>query len=203
MRTLLIVPAIGLIAALFASPPAASQDASAWADLFDRDLTDWARPAGGRSPWRLTADRTLECDPATDGIGPKADFADGTLRFEYRFRPTDAKTVPRASVTVRRTDGNTGCRIDLGAGCGTIRASFLASSDRVKEVEVPPAGKYDRAVGEWNLAKIRLEGKSVQVSINGRPAVGFDRCDSDRGMVVFETEGAAFELRRVEWKADR
>ena len=52
MRTPSLVPAIGLVAALIAAPPAASQDQAEWVDLLGHDLKDWtgwgpARARGG------------------------------------------------------------------------------------------------------------------------------------------------------------
>src|SRR3954467_11710989 len=105
MRTLLLVPAFGLAAALLADPPASSQDPSAATDLFARDLHDWTRLGDGPNPWRLTADRTLVCAAAADALTPDREFADGTLRFEYRFRPVDGKTSYKASLSVRREGG--------------------------------------------------------------------------------------------------
>src|SRR5215204_4261223 len=103
MRLLLLVPAIGLVAALLGSPPAASQEAGRGVDLLRNDLKDWTRTGTGQTPWRLTADRTLVCAAGHDGIVSDAEFGDGTLKFEYRFRPTGEPTGYRAAFTARRT----------------------------------------------------------------------------------------------------
>ena len=202
MRTLLVVPAIGLVAALLADPPAASQDPSAATDLLARDLRDWSRLADGPTPWRLTADRTLACAAATDALAPDREFGDGTLRFEYRFVPVEGQTSYKASVSVRRLLGGTGCRVALGDGCGTVTGSSQGGSDRPMEVESRPAGELGREPGGWNLMKVQLKGRSVRVYANGRPGGTFDRCDTTRGIVVFEPDGSAIEFRRITWRDD-
>src|SRR5262245_24642079 len=113
MRTLLLVPAIGLVAALLADPPAASQDPTTSTDLLARDLRDWTRLGAGPNPWRVTTDRTLVCAAATDAYTPEREFGDGTFRFEYRFRPVEGKSSYKASLSVRRRLEGTGCRIAL------------------------------------------------------------------------------------------
>ena len=203
MRNLFVVSAVGLTAALLSSPPAVSQDTSGWTDLLGRDLKDWTRMGDGKNPWRLTADRTLICGPATDGYAPDQDFGDGTLKFEYRFRPTGEKTGYKANLTVRRTEGGTGCKIALGDTCGTMTGTYQGSSDRQLEVESKPAAPPGRAPGEWNLVKVQLKGKSVSATINGRPAGSFDKCDTTRGIVVFEPDGSEIEFRHIHWKAEK
>ena len=203
MRSLVFAPAVGLVATVLAGPPAASQDTTPWADLLERDLKDWTRLGTGKSNWHLTADRTLACAAATDAYAPDTEFRDGTLRFEYRFRPTGKKAGYRASVSVRRTEASPGCKLALGDECGRLSGTFVASSDRAKTIETRPAEPLGRAAGRWNLVRIQMEGRSVAVSINGRPAGSFDRCDGDRGLVVFEAEGSEIEFRHILWKPAR
>jgi len=203
MRTLLLVPAIGLVAAMLADPPAASQDPSASPDLLTHNLKDWSRLGDGPTPWRLTADLTLVCAAATDAYAPDREFGDGTLRFEYRFIPTDGKAPYKASVSVRRRLEGTGCRVALGEGCGTVTGSAQGASDRPLEAESRPAVELAREPGQWNLAKVQLKGRSVRVYINGRPGGSFDRCDTTGGLIVFESAGSAVEFRQITWRAER
>jgi len=199
MRTLLLVPAIGLVAALITSPQAASQDQPEWVDLLGNDLKDWTRMGSGENPWRLTTDRSLICLPASDAYVPDEEFWDGTLKFEYRFHPTGEKTGYKASLSVRRTLSSGGCKVALGDGCGTITGTFVGGSDKPKEVEQKPAEELARPIGDWNQVKVQMEGRSVIVFINGKPAGSFDRCDNAHGLLFFETEGSEIEFRRVHW----
>src|SRR3954452_19940653 len=98
MRNLLVVLAIGLMAALLSSPPAISQDTDGWSDLLGQNLKDWTRLGDGKNPWRLSSDRILSCGKATDAYAPDNEVADGTLKFEYRFKPTGEKTGYKAAV---------------------------------------------------------------------------------------------------------
>ncbi|HEX3150725.1 MAG TPA: family 16 glycoside hydrolase [Gemmataceae bacterium] len=202
MRSFLVVPAIGLIAALLNTPPAVSQDSDGWTDLLGHNLKDWTRLGDGKNPWRFSTDHTLTCGPATDAYAPDDEYADGTLKFEYRFKPTAAKTGYKANVTVRR-GGSAGCKIALGDNAGTLYGSFQGGSDRVKEVELKPATALARTPGEWNLVKVQLKGQTVSVTINGKSAGSFDRCDSLRGLIVFEPQGSEIDFRHVHWKAEK
>lgn len=199
MRTILFVTAVGLTT-LGGGPPVAAQPRSDDVDLLGRNLKDWTRMGSGKNAWRLTADRTLVCGPANDAYAPDSAFGDGTLRFEYRFRPTGQKTGYKAFLCVRRNGSTNGARIALGDDCGTITGTFLASLEPTKDVEVKPIGKHGRDPGEWNDIAVRMEGKTVTVAINGKEAGTWERCPEKRGIVVFEVEGSETEFRRIQWK---
>jgi Domain of Unknown Function (DUF1080) len=199
MRNFLVVSAIGLTAALLSSPPASSQDADGWTDLLGRNLKDWTRLGDGKNPWYFSSDRTLTCGAATDAYAPDNEFADGTLKFEYRFKPTGEKKGYKASLSVR----GGGCKIALGDQAGTLTGTFQGGSDRQKEVELVPATQLGRAPGEWNLVKVQLKGQSVLVTINGKSAGSFDRCDNPRGLIIFQAQGSEIEFRHVQWKGER
>jgi hypothetical protein len=203
MRALVLVPAIGLFAALMGLPPAAGEDTAGWTDLLGRNLKDWTRIGDGKNPWRLSADHVLSCGPTTDTMAPDIDFRDGTIQFEYRFRPTKENTGYKASVTARWTRSKRGCKIDLGDDCGTITGAFVAASDSYKELTIPPVEKPGRAPGEWNHVKLVMQGTSVKAIINGRVCGPFERCMTDHGMVQFSAEGSEIEFRRIEWRAGK
>jgi hypothetical protein len=200
MRGYLNVVAVGVFAFLSSSTAVFAQDKSEWIDLMGNDLRDWTRTGVGKSPWRLTTDRTLICGTEVDGYTPDREFLDGTIRFEYRFRPTGEKTGYRASLLVRRTASFAGCKIALGDECGTLSGSFSASSDSEKVVETRPVDKLGRPAGEWNEVHVRLEGKSVHVTINGKEVGSWHRCSSNRGLVIFDAEGSEIEFRSIFWK---
>lgn len=203
MRSLWLASAVGLVAALIGSPPAASQDPPEEIDLLARDLKDWTRMGTGKDPWHLTTDRTLVCAAATDAYVPDDEFWDGTLKFEYRFVPTAEKTGYHASLSVRRTATAPGCKVALGDDCGTIVGTFQGSSDRPKDVEIKPAVELARPVGEWNQVTIEMRDRSVVVTINGKVAGSFDRCDSTHGLVFFEAEGSEVEFRKIHWQESK
>jgi hypothetical protein len=200
MRTLLFVPAVGLVAAIVGNLPVACQEEPGTVDLLAGSLKDWTRMGVGKSPWRLTADRQLVCAAANDAYVPDTEFPDGTLEFQYRFRPTGAKTGFKASVWARRTLHSAGCKMALGDDCGTLVGTFDGASDRAKEVTVKPAEPVARPIGFWNTVRVEMCGRSVRFTINGKPAGSFDQCDNERGLVFFEAEGSAIEFRRILWK---
>jgi hypothetical protein len=200
MRTLLITALIGLAAAILSTPRAKSQEGE-WVDLFANDLRDWSRSEGGRNPWRMTTARSLYCErEAAEMYIPEREFADGTFKFEYRFRPTGEKTGYKAAVWARRTLEQTGCRIALGDNCGSLSATFQGASDRVKTLEEKPAVNPKREPGEWNQVRIVLAGKSVTVFVNDKEVVSFNQCDTNRGLIALEAEGVEVEFRDVKWK---
>lgn len=200
MRNLLFVPAAGLVAAVVGNLPVACQEEPGKVDLLANSLKDWTRIGVGKSPWRLTAERHLVCAAASDVCVPDTEFGDGTLEFQYRFRPTGAKTGFKASVSVRRTLDSIGCKMALGDDCGTVIGTFDGASDRTKEVTVKPAEPMARPIGFWNTVHAEMRGRSIRFTINGKPAGSFDQCDNERGLVYFEAEGSAIEFRRILWK---
>jgi Domain of Unknown Function (DUF1080) len=202
LRTPLTVFAIGLVAGLIGSPPAASQDREQWTDLFANNLRDWSRSGEGKSPWSLTASGTLICAPAKEFYVPEREFGDGTLQFQYRFRVDDRnpKAVYMAGLSVRRSIEGGGCRVSLGENCGSIAATIVASSDREKTLEMKAPPDLARPAGEWNDAEVRFKVRSVEVHINGKDASSFDRCDLTQGLIAFELEGFEMEFRSVRWK---
>lgn len=200
MRTLLFVPAVGLVAAVVGNLPVACQDEPGTVDLLGGSLKDWTRVGSGKSPWRLTADRRLVCAAAHDACAPDTEFGDGTLEFQYRLRPTGATSGFKASVSVRRTPAAAGCKMALGDDCGTLAGTFDGASDRAKEVTITPAEPVARPVGFWNTVRVEMRGRSVRFTINGKPTGSFDQCAGERGLVYFEAEGSAIEFRRILWK---
>src|SRR5215217_4274696 len=155
MRSLITVLAIGFVTSLLGGLPAASQEKAEWADLLARDCKDWSRDGGGPSPWRLAADRTLTCAGAADVVGPDRTFGDGTLRFEYRFRPTTGgeKKGYKAGLYVRGRGNASWCRLGLGDDCGALTGSFVGSSDRQQTLDLPGPAGLAREPGYWNLVK--------------------------------------------------
>ena len=202
MRAAIAPFAIGLLSTLLSGHSAVAQD-SEWTDLFAQDLKDWSRFGDGKSPWQLASDRILTCEPAKELLIPEREFKDGTFKFEYRFRASDNKKGYKAAIWVRRTLQETGCKIALGDDCGTLSASVLSGSDRQKTVEQKPAVNSARAPGLWNLARIRLEGKTVTMWINGRDVASFNQCDTTQGLIALEVDGSAIEFRRMMWKESK
>ncbi len=200
MRKLFTTIAIGLTAALLSGPHAVPQDAAKWEDLFSQDLKDWSRSGSGKSPWRMTTDRTLICTEANEVYVPDRNFTDGTLKFEFRFRPTAKDEGYQAAVWARRTINGTGCKLSLGDDCGKISARYQGGSDRERTYEEKPEVSPAKKIGEWNEVELTLKDKTVQVRVNGKEIAGFENCDTNRGLFALEAEGSEVEFRNVNWK---
>lgn len=192
---------LGLALAAVLAVPALGDEPAEWKDLFARDLKGWSRSGIGKSPWHVAGDHTLTCSAgAAELLAPDREFADGTLRFEYRFVPTDKKDGYKAAVWARRTQKGTGCRVALGDDCGTLSVTVQGASDRLRSFDAKPADSPARAIGLWNQVKVQLRGKAVDVYVNGRAVASFARCDTDRGVIAFEAAGSEVEFRKVMWK---
>jgi hypothetical protein len=205
MRTAVLVFAIGLVVGLLGGPQVASQDKSEWTDLLAGDGKDWVREARGKSPWRMTADHTLACAPAEDTLGPDRTFANGTFKFEYRFRPVEGAAKPKYKGTLYlhgAADGSW-CRLALGDDCGALTAALVAGSDRPKTMEIPGPAGLARAPGEWNQVKVNLNGKAVEVFVNGRLATSFVQANAYKTRLAFEAAGSEMEFRNVMWKQNK
>jgi hypothetical protein len=200
MRTLLTVCAIGLVSAILSTPRVKSQEGE-WEDLFANSLRDWSRSGDGENPWRITTGRTVYCQPgAAEVYIPEREFGDGTLKFEYRFKPTGEKKGYKAGVWARRTLEGSGCRVALGDDCGTLNATFQGASDRLKTLEEKPATNPIKAPGEWNQVRIALNGSTMMVFVNDTEVASFYQCDTARGLVALEAEGVEVEFRNMMWK---
>ena len=202
MRTLLTILGIGLVASFVGGPPAASHAQDAWQDLLGRDMRDWSRSGNGPSPWQFRSDRVLICTPAHEIYVPEWEFGDGTLRVEYRFPPERGKKVTHhAGLLIRKTIDTNGCKVALGEEeCGTISATVIGSSDREKLIEMKAPPGLGKPAGEWNMLEVRLTGRTAMVTVNGKEAATFDRCEVDRGLIALEAEGSEIEFRTVWWK---
>ena len=201
MRTPLTILAIGFVASLLGGPPAASHAQDAWQDLLGRDLRDWSRSGNGPTPWQFRSDRVLICTPAHEIYVPEWEFGDGTLRVEYRFMPDRGKKVANhAGLLIRKTVDTNGCKVALGEDCGSISATIIGSSDREKLIEVKAPPGLAKPAGEWNLLEVRLTGRTASVTVNGKEAATFERCEVDHGLIALEAEGSEIEFRTVWWK---
>jgi hypothetical protein len=199
MRALFTTALIGLIAAILAKP--ASSQEGEWTDLFGNDLRDWSRSGEGKTPWRITTDRTLYCEAGASEIYvPEREFADGVLKFEYRFRPTEAKTGYKAGLWARRPLAGGGCRLALGDDCGTLNATFQGSSDRLKTLEQKPGKNPAHDPGEWNEVQVRLQGRTVTFLVNDVEVASFAECETTRGLIAIEVEGSEIQFRNMHWK---
>ncbi|HVK07607.1 MAG TPA: DUF1080 domain-containing protein [Gemmataceae bacterium] len=200
MRTVLFVAVVGLAASLFGMP-AASQDAAGGEDLFGRGLKDWTRTGSGPTPWLLTADNVLVCGAGgSEQIAPERVFGNGTLTFDYRFRVTGGAAGRRAALYVRRSPEGKGVRLDLGDDCGKLTATFTGSSDREKTVESRPGQTVAMPIGDWNTVEVVLDGRSVMVKVNGKPASSVDQADPETGLIAIAAEGSETEFRRMYWR---
>lgn len=202
MRTLVSTLMFGLASALISSPPAASQD-NEWVDLLGRDLKDWSRSGTGPTPWRFSTDRSLSCEGANEIYIPEREFCDGTLKFEFRFRPNGEKKGFKAAVWARRTLHDSGCKFALGDDCGAMNAVFQGGSDRTKTLEEFPARNAAKPIGEWNEARLVLDGRSVILFINEKQVGAFNQCDTTKGLIALEADGSAVEFRNVWWKDEK
>jgi hypothetical protein len=202
MPTLLRGTALGLIALVLSSPQATSADRE-WTDLLAQNLKGWSRSEVGRTPWRMTVEGTLLCERGNELLVPDREFADGTLKFEYRFRTNGEKKGFKAAVWVRRSTQGTGCRVALGDDCGTLSASFQAASDRTKTVEEKPLAKAAKPAGEWNEVRFVLAGRTVNVFVNDKQVASFSQCDTNEGLIALEAEGSTIEFRELMWKGGK
>lgn len=199
MRPMLFALAIALTASLFSTPRTTAADRN-WTNLLSRNLRDWSRSGEGKNPWRVAPEGTLVCEKGNGFLMPDHEFGDGTLKFEYRFRPNGEKKGFKAAVWARRTNQGGGCRVSLGDDCGALSASFQGASDRTKFIEDKPLANAARPIGEWNEVRMELDGRTVNVFINELLVASFSNCDSTTGLIALEAEDSVIEFREVMWK---
>ena len=172
-----------------------SEKAAGWRLLWDGKTTDGWRSAGPgpfpRRRWEI-ADGVLTVHPAagTD-FGPGGNiitrerFANFELCVDFKVTPganSGIKYFVQSNVdTVRRTNG------DQGLGCefqilddernpdAKLGRAGNRSLGSLYDLIPPAANKKANPVGDWNTARILVQGKHVEHWLNGQKVLEYER----------------------------
>ena len=136
-----------------------------------KDLDGWQGAVDGY----LVQDGVLICDPAKGGtILTKDEFADFTVRFEFRLPPGGNNGLGiRAPAS-----GNpayAGMEIQILDDTAPKHANLKPWQYHGSVYGVVPAHRgYTRPVGEWNFEEVTAKGSQITVKVNGTTIVDAD-----------------------------
>ncbi len=217
-QLLLLVVLCEMSAVTAASEPVTSlliAEPDGWTDLLaGNGLKGWKRvplypdtQLNARNPWTLN-EGLLQCD----GVGIKEmllfdrEFTDGVLHVEWRFRPLEGKQDYNSGIYIRS--------LDDGRVWHQIQVAHQEKRPLAGDLfgDLPVAGQIERVVvpgeghqlvhppGEWNAFDITAAGPVITVSVNGKPALTWDRCEIKQGRVGLQAELYFIEFRSVKYK---
>jgi len=174
-------------------------------ELFNgKDLSGWKVFLGGADPARTFSVEggLLKCTGQPAGyIRTEGEYENYMLRLEWRFTkpgnsgilvhmsPPD-KIWPR-SIECQGMSGNQG---DFFVIDGTEFKEHRGSHDR----RVAKRGdSNENPIGEWNVYEVVCRGDTIRPYVNGKLMNEATECNVSRGHICIQSEGAAWECRRI------
>ena len=180
------------------------------------DLAGWRRvpiePLAQKPVWTIAADKkTL----VIEGVGAKEmllydeELGDGVLHVEWRFRKVEetdpakkivynggvyARTMPDGKVYVQAQVAHQ----DKPPVAGDLIAQVPGKKERVNVYQT--AASPERPIGEWNTYDLTMQGKRIELVVNGKPTVTWNDCPMPRGRVGLQAEGAVVEVRAFRYR---
>jgi len=200
-----------LLAALLAGATASTPErTSEWKMLFDgRSLDGWRVFTPGAKEGDATfsaADGVLSCTGSPAGyIATTDEFESFELELEWRFDPekgpgnsgvllrVDAKDAvwPR-SIEAQLHSGNAGDIWNIGEVPMRAEASRTEGRRTRKAHE-----SSEKPIGEWNRYRIRLDGGTLELHVNGKLQNAAEACEVRKGRIALQSEGAFIQFRDI------
>jgi hypothetical protein len=175
-------------------------------------LTDPAVPA--KAVW-TAADGVLVCTGTPMGyLQSEAVFGDVELEIEYRWAPgatpgnsgifMQVNGEPRAmlprAVEVQLQHGSAGDLMsfhDMGLEGDPARLQRMSHALAGTLVRLPRVGGTERAPGEWNQVRVRLEDRVLRVWLNGELINEARGLTAITGHIGLQSEGGVIHFRNV------
>jgi hypothetical protein len=176
-----------ILIALLAITPASASDAGF------RPLTEWRawRGAGVPSQWVIT-DSTIEHQPGGGDLVSVETFHNFELRFEWRISAGGNSGVIYRSSEDFQLPYQTGAEYQILDNSGHPDGkSPLTSAASVYGLYAPSAD-FTRPVGEWNTARIVVNGNHVEHWLNGHKVLDYAFGSSDWKQRVAQSKFAAW-----------
>jgi len=184
-----------------------------WRTLFDGStLKGWKVFTPGAKEGETTfsgAGGVLSCTGSPAGyIATEEKFDNFELELEWRFDPEkgagnsgvllrvadDDKVWPR-SIEAQLHSGNAGDIWNIGEVPMKAEASRTEGRRTKKAAE-----SSEKPIGEWNKYRIRLDGGSLELWVNGVLQNKAEQCEASKGRIALQSEGAFIQFRNVRLK---
>jgi 3-keto-disaccharide hydrolase len=194
------------------------------ADLrgFTRVPIDPGASVADRPVWQPRPDGSLFIDGAgaKEMLLDEREIGDGFLHVEWRFLASEAAagaspspaagapgvTAPvyNGGVYVRTAlDGRSWVQLQVSHAekppvVGDLIAQVPGRAERVDVFQAQPSAAAP--IGEWNTYDIRMQGPSIDLGVNGKPAAAWDACPLLTGHVGLQAEGSPIEVRAFRYR---
>ena len=219
MRARVVVIAVSV--ALIGAGTPRDDRPGAFTPLVGTDLTGWTvltkAGADGSKTWTVAGGVLTGTGKPTGCLLTTAEYADYTLRLEYRLLSKELKR-PNSGVLIHCQPGDHFWPHSLEIQLAKNEAGDVwlqpAADKSLPKLDASPE-RFDAAnkdnrhyfrdkatvehpVGEWNAVEVTTRGGALTVSLNGKPAFAATGGSLTRGRIGLQAEGAAVEFRRVE-----
>lgn len=204
IRVALFLLLSGAFAALTAAEPQKlfnGKDLEGW--TFD-GIDPQVKPA---EVWSV-ADGNLVCKGRPPGvIRTKADYQNYELTVEWRWapggKPGNSGLLVHASKPREMFVWPKSLEVQLGAGNA---GDFWMIGETVTVAGTTPAGRRlikrqesaEKPAGEWNSMKVRCQGDTITVWVNGALMNEGTGLSATKGAICLQSEGAEIHFRKVE-----
>lgn len=164
--------------------------------------------------WKLGDDGVLVCRGTPKGyLATEKGYTNFTLKLEWRW-PKDKPG--KGGVLIRQTGPDKiwpkSLEAQINAGeagdfWGLISYAFSGPADRIKVIEHPQFGKLtnlkrtvgvEKPAGEWNRYRIKADGETVTLWINGQEVNRATGCETAAGKILLTAEGTEIHFRKLE-----
>jgi hypothetical protein len=142
------------------------RDATGFQDLFNgKDFTGWA---GSKDGYEIKDGTLVNKQGKGGNLFTEAEYSDFTARVEYKLPPGgnnglairypgkgQPSSVAMCEIQILDNDAPKHAKIDPRQANGSVYGM------------IPAHRGYDRAIGEWNLLEVTVQGPKVTVELNG------------------------------------
>jgi hypothetical protein len=200
----------------------AAEPAAEWKPLIaaegDSKLDGWkAFHEGGAARddvWKLDADGVLSCRGTPLGyLATETEYANFVLELEWRWpaggQPGKGGVLIRKSGPDKIWPKSLEAQINAGGAgdfWGLDGYRLQGPAERMKSLEHAQFGQLtnvrasenaERAAGQWNTYRIRAEGETVTLELNGRVVNRATGCEAKPGPILLTSEGTPIEFRKI------
>ena len=168
-----------LFALMLACPVVAAADSPPAVPLFDgKSLDGWVRFGGRPEAWTVEDGMLVSRGEGGGWLGTPRDYADFTLRLEFRLSPGSNSGVYLRAPADTSHISRTGLEIQIldEAAPNHRNIQPWQKTAAIYHVAAPKPG-HCRPAGQWNSLDVRAVGPRVVIRLNGVEVVA-DRLDS-------------------------
>jgi hypothetical protein len=163
------------------------EKADGFAPFFNgKDLTGWKILQSKEDKNWIAEDKLIVCTGKGGGwLGTEKEYADFELRLEYKLPPAG-----NSGIYLRAPDEGQISRV--GMEIQILDEDHPQYQGKIQDYQrtgalyhvVAPSQKAIKPAGEWNEMTIRLQGRKLDVFVNGKPVVktDLDECLKDQAI---------------------